>query len=166
MLLPVQLNPRSVVVGAAAALLLVGIGESVYHAHVDGDSMEPTYHDGDHVIVDKLTYRFRQPSRAEAVAFYYPLNPDRSFIGRVIAREGDTVRIEAGEVFVNNQKIVEGYLSPMLRGKDYYGPKVVPDGTYFIMGDKRDSVSDSRHWGPVPRKYVWGRVFATVWHDK
>ena len=166
MLLPVPLNARSFVAGAAAALLLVGIGESVYHAHVDGESMEPTYKDGDHLIVDKLTYRFRQPSRTEAVAFYYPLNPDRSFIGRVIAREGDTLRIESGEVFVNNQKMVESYVSPTSRGKDNYGPRVVPEGTFFIMGDRRDSVSDSRHWGPVPRKYVWGRVFATIWHDR
>ncbi|HYM24590.1 MAG TPA: signal peptidase I [Vicinamibacterales bacterium] len=161
-----QLNARSFIVGAAAALLLVSVGESVYHAHVDGNSMEPTYKDGDHVLIDKLTYRFRQPSRTEAVAFYYPINPDRSFIGRVIAREGDTIKIADGKVFVNNQELPEPYVSATFRGKDNYGPKTVPEGTYFIMGDRRDSVSDSRHWGPVPRKYVWGRVFATIWHDR
>ena len=160
------LNARSFVAGSAAALLLVCIGETFYHAHVDGNSMEPMYRDGDHVIIDKLTYRFRQPSRTEAVAFYYPLNPDRSFIGRVIAREGDTVRVDAGKVFVNNQPLTEDYVSATFRGKDSYGPKVVPEGTSFIMGDRRDAVSDIRHWGPVPRRYVWGRVFATIWHDR
>jgi len=162
----VQLNARSFIAGAAAALLLVCLGLSIYHAHVDGNSMEPTYKDGDHLIIDKLTYRFRQPGRGEAVAFYYPINPDRSFIGRVIAREGDTLRVENGNVFVNNVQLTEQYIAATFRGKDNYGPRVVPEGTYFIMGDRRDTVSDSRHWGPVPRKYVWGRVFATVWHDR
>ena len=98
------------------------------------------------------------------VAVYLGVNgSDR---GRVIAREGDTLRIESGEVFVNNQRIVEGYVSPASRGKDNFGPQVVPEGYFFIMGDRRDSVSDSRHWGPVPQKYVWGRVFATIWHDR
>jgi len=166
MLLRVPLNARSVVVGAAAALLLVGVGETVYHAHVDGNSMEPTYRDGDHLIIDKLTYRFRQPARTEAVAFYYPLNPERSFIGRVIAREGDTVRGVNGSVFVNGQELTENYVSPTFRGKDNFGPTIVPEGYYFIMGDRRDSVSDSRHWGGVPRKYVWGRVFGRIWHDR
>ena len=160
------MNARSFIIGAATALLLVSIGETIYHAHVDGNSMEPTYKDGDHLIIDKLTYRFRQPGRTEAVAFYYPLNPDRSFIGRVIAREGDTIRVDSGMVYVNNQKLDESYVAATFRGKDNFGPKVVPEGTCFIMGDRRDGVSDSRHWGPVPRKYVWGRVFAKVWHDR
>lgn len=146
---------------AVYATLIVTFGFQV--ARVEGQSMAPTLADQDRLIVNKFIYRVSEPRRGDIVMLYYPLNPDKSFVKRVIAEEGDQVRIVDGRVFVNEVPLADAYVPPEYRGHDDYGPQVVPEGYYFVMGDHRNNSSDSRHWGPVPKKYIIGKVQLRWW---
>jgi signal peptidase I len=146
---------------AVYATLIVTFGFQV--ARVEGQSMAPTLADQDRLIVNKLLYRLTAPRRSEIVMLYYPLDPDKSFVKRVIAEAGDTVRIDNGSVFVNDVPVRDEYVPPDFRSYEDYGPQIVPEGYYFVMGDHRNNSSDSRHWGMVPKKYIIGKVQIRWW---
>jgi signal peptidase I len=146
---------------AVYATLIVTFGFQV--ARVEGQSMAPTLADQDRLIVNKLAYRMGEPRRSDIVMLYYPLNPDKSFVKRVIAEEGDQVRIVDGRVFVNDVPMDDAFVPPEYRSHDDFGPSVVPEGYYFVMGDHRNNSSDSRHWGFVPKKYIIGKVQLRWW---
>jgi signal peptidase I len=130
---------------------------------VDGLSMAPTLEDRDRLIVNKLVYELGEPRPGDIVMLYYPLNPEKMFVKRVIAREGDTVRIVDGRVFVNDIPLLDEYVPAEFRSHDDWGPEIVQQGYYFVMGDHRNNSSDSRHWGPVPKKYIVGQVKVRWW---
>ena len=146
---------------AVYATLIVTFGFQV--ARVEGQSMAPTLADQDRLIVNKLTYRLSAPRRGDIVMLYYPLNPDKSFVKRVIAEEGDVVRITDGRVYVNDVPLRDDYVPAEFRSHDDWGPQVIPEGYYFVMGDHRNNSSDSRHWGMVPKKYIIGKVQVRWW---
>ena len=146
---------------AVYATLIVTFGFQV--ARVEGQSMAPTLADQDRLIVNKLAYRLADPQKSDIVMLYYPLNPDKSFVKRVIGEEGDTVRIVEGRVYVNDVPLRDDYVPPEYRSHDDWGPQVIPDGYYFVMGDHRNNSSDSRHWGFVPKKYIIGKVQLRWW---
>ena len=149
--------------GSAAvyATLIVTFGFQV--ARVEGQSMAPTLEDQDRLIVNKFAYRVGEPSRGDIVMLYYPLDPDKSFVKRIIAEEGDQVRVVDGQVYVNDVPLSDDFVPEEYRSHDNLGPEVVPEGYYFVMGDHRNNSSDSRHWGPVPKKYVIGKVQVRWW---
>jgi len=132
-------------------------------ARVEGQSMAPTLEDQDRLIVNKLVYRIGEPRRGDIVMLYYPLNPEKSFVKRVIAEEGDTVRIVDGRVYVNDIPLKDDYVASEYRSHDDWGPQVIPEGYDFVMGDHRNNSSDSRHWGMVPKKYIIGKVQIRWW---
>jgi len=146
---------------AVYATLIVTFGFQV--ARVEGQSMAPTLADQDRLIVNKLAYRIGTPQVGDIVMLYYPLNPDKSFVKRVIAEEGDQIRIVDGRVYRNDVPINDDYVPTEFRSHDDYGPQVVPQGYYFVMGDHRNNSSDSRHWGFVPKKYIIGKVQLRWW---
>ena len=146
---------------AVYATLIVTFGFQV--ARVDGLSMAPTLEDHDRLIVNKLVYEIGEPRPGDIVMLYYPLNPEKMFVKRVIAKEGDTVRIVDGRVSVNDQPLHDDYVPTEFRSHDDWGPQVVQQGYYFVMGDHRNNSSDSRHWGPVPKKYIVGKVKVRWW---
>jgi signal peptidase I len=146
---------------AVYATLIVTFGFQV--ARVDGLSMAPTLEDHDRLIVNKLVYEIGEPRPGDIVMLYYPLNPDKMFVKRVIAKEGDTVRIVDGHVYVNDVPLHDDYVPEEFRSHDDWGPSVVQQGYYFVMGDHRNNSSDSRHWGPVPKKYIVGKVKLRWW---
>jgi signal peptidase I len=146
---------------AVYATLIVTFGFQV--ARVEGLSMAPTLEDQDRLIVNKFIYRVSSPRKGDIVMLYYPVNPDKSFVKRVIGEEGDQVRIVDGKVFVNDVPMPDEFVIPEYRSHDEYGPTVVPEGYYFVMGDHRNNSSDSRHWGMVPKKYIIGRVQLRWW---
>ncbi len=133
------------------------------HARVEGTAMSPTVNDQERVIVDKSAYRRGVPQVGDVVTLLYPLNPDKTFIKRVIAEEGDQIRIVSGQVYRNDVPVDDQYVTPEHRSHDDYGPQVVPQGYCFVMGDRRNNSSDSRHWGFVPRKYILGKVVYRWW---
>jgi len=152
---------KTLLSAAVYAVLIVTFGFQV--ARVEGQSMAPTLEDQDRLIVNKLVYRIGEPRRGDIVMLYYPLNPDKSFVKRVIAEEGDTVRIVDGRVYVNDIPLKDDYVSSEYRSHDDWGPQVIPEGYYFVMGDHRNNSSDSRHWGMVPKRYIIGKVQLRWW---
>ena len=147
---------------AVYATLIVTFGFQV--ARVEGQSMAPTLADQDRLIVNKAAYRFfEEPQIGDIVMLYYPLNPEKSFVKRVIAKEGDQVRIVDGRVYRNDVLINDDYVPSDFRSHDDWGPEVVPEGQYFVMGDHRNNSSDSRHWKWVPKKYIIGKVQLRWW---
>jgi signal peptidase I len=146
---------------AVYATLIVTFGFQV--ARVEGLSMAPTLADQDRLIVNKLAYRIGEPHIGDIVMLYYPLNPEKSFVKRVIAEEGDQVRVVDGRVFRNDVPMDDAFVPTEYRSHDDWGPQVVPEGYYFVMGDHRNNSSDSRHWGFVPKKYIIGKVQLRWW---
>jgi signal peptidase I len=143
-----------------ATLILTFVGQI---ARVDGLSMAPTLADHDRLVVNKWTYRVREPRPGDIVMLYYPPDPEKSFVKRIIAREGDEVRIASGRVYVNDIALRDEFVPPQYRSFEDFGPEVVPQGYYFVMGDHRNGSWDSRHWGPVPKKYIVGKVQLRWW---
>ncbi len=136
---------------------------------VKGRSMEPTYHDNEYILTDKISYRLGLPQRGDVVVFRSPKNSDIDFIKRIIGLPGERVKISGGKVYVNSELLDETkYLDLSI----YTGPEsyllenreaVVPEGYYFVMGDNRMQSSDSRDFGPVlPGEFI-GKVFFRYW---
>ncbi len=134
---------------------------------IPSGSMIPTLLIGDHILVEKVTYRFREPRRKEVIVFKFPLDPSKDYIKRVIGLPGDTVRIVNKQVYINGKRLVEPYvqhtdptvLPASVSPRDNYGPVKVPPHKFFVMGDNRDNSFDSRFWGFVPEKNIVGRAF-------
>jgi signal peptidase I len=146
---------------AVYATLIVTFGFQV--ARVEGMSMAPTLQDQDRLIVNKLAYRLGDPKVGDIVMLYYPLKPEKSFVKRIIAEEGDQVRIVDGRVFRNEVPLDDSFVPPEYKSHDDWGPRVIDEGYYFVMGDHRNNSSDSRHWGLVPKKYIIGKVQLRWW---
>jgi signal peptidase I len=146
---------------AVYATLIVTFGFQV--ARVEGQSMAPTLTDQDRLIVNKLVYKLGEPRRGDIVMLYYPVNPDKSFVKRVIAEEGDEVRIVDGKVFVNDVPLGDEYVPEEFRSHEDWGPQRIDEGYYFVLGDHRNNSSDSRHWGLVPKRYIIGKVQVRWW---
>ena len=153
---------KALVVAAGFVVLLICVSWTtivvVQIAEVQGQAMAPTLEDGTVILVDKLAYRLREPRRDDVVMHLYPVNPRKAFLKRIVAEQGDTVRIGAGRVFVNDVPLADAQVPEAFRSHEDWGPQVVPEGYCFVMGDHRNDSSDSRHWGFVPIKYVLGRV--------
>ena len=132
-------------------------------ARVEGRAMEPTLADQDRLIVNKFVYRRSAPRRGDIVMLYYPNKPEKQFVKRVVGEENDMVHIVDGTVYVNDVRLNDSYVAPEYRDHNGWGPEVVPEGYYFVMGDWRNNSSDSRHWGFVPKKYIVGRVQWRWW---
>lgn len=132
---------------------------------VSGASMEPTFSNGNYLLVDELTYRFRVPERGEVVVFRYPGDPSVFYIKRIIGLPGDRVTLAQNTITVyeNGTKLAlrEKYLDghPTLGAFDI----TVPQGEYFVMGDNRNFSYDSRSWGPLPQKDIIGVVRLRLW---
>ena len=130
---------------------------------VQGTSMLPLLEDGERIIVNKFIYRFHPIDRGDVVVFWYPREPSVSFIKRVVALPGDTVEIRNGLLSVNGQKVREEYLADRFRDNDTFPATEVVKGYYFVLGDHRNSSNDSRSWGEVPEKYIYGRAVFRFW---
>jgi signal peptidase I len=137
---------------------------------VEGTSMLPQLHDGERLLVNKLVYYKLQSvgwghlERGDIVVFWFPNDPDKSYVKRVIGLPGEVVEIRNGKVLINGTMLEEDYLNAEYNQTlPSYPPKKVDDHFYFVMGDNRDNSSDSRYWGLVPEKYIYGKAFFRYW---
>lgn len=149
-----------VVAGLFCFFLVVFVAQAF---RVQGTSMLPLLEDGERIIVNKFIYRFHPIERGDVVVFWYPRDPSVSFIKRVVALPGDTVEIRSGQLYVNGQAVREDYLAARFKDQDTYPPTLVNKGHYFVLGDHRNSSNDSRAWGEVPEKYIYGRAIYRFW---
>ena len=146
---------------AVYATLIVTFGFQV--ARVEGQSMSPTLQDQDRLIVNKLAYRIGEPQIGDIVMLHYPNDPRKSFVKRVVGAENDTIKIINGKVYRNEVLMDDSFVPEEFKSHDDWGPEVIPEGYYFVMGDHRNNSSDSRHWRFVPKKYIIGRVQLRWW---
>jgi signal peptidase I len=130
---------------------------------VQGTSMEPLLLDGERIVVNKFIYRFQPIERGDVVVFWYPRDPSVSFIKRVVGLPGDLVEMQGGRLVVNGMPVREDYLPESFRDGDSLPPTEVRKGYYFVLGDHRRSSNDSRSWGEVPEKYIYGRAVFRFW---
>jgi signal peptidase I len=149
-----------------AALVVVFIVQPV---KVEGTSMLPRLHDGERIFVNKLIYydEYRwapKIERGDIVVFWFPNDPSKSYIKRVIGLPGEKVEVREGTVFINGAVLEEKYLDPSENSSSAsQGPVQVNLNYYFVMGDNRDNSSDSRSWGLVPKKYIYGKALLRYW---
>ncbi|TAF54234.1 MAG: signal peptidase I [Oscillatoriales cyanobacterium] len=151
---------------ALSAVLALGIRTFVAEArYIPSGSMLPTLQINDRLIIDKVSYHFTDVQRGDIVVF----NPTEvlrqkfkdAFIKRVIGLPGDTVEVRRGTVFVNGEALSENYIAAE---PDYvYGPEVVPEGQYLVLGDNRNNSYDSHYWGFVPRDLIVGKAVVRFW---
>lgn len=136
---------------------------------VRGASMEPNFEDREYLVVDELSYYFREPLRGEVVIFRYPKDTQQFFIKRIIGLPGDRVVIKNGRVSIMNSThqdgmlIEEAYLFPPNRPTHPETDVTVPEGEFFVLGDNRDFSSDSRVWGFLPKTLIVGKAFFRAW---
>jgi signal peptidase I len=145
-----------------AALVVVFIVQPV---KVEGTSMLSNLHDGERIFVNKLVYYgLPKITRGDIVVFWYPNDPSKSYIKRVIALPGEVVEVRDGRIFINGSELKEDYLDPQ-RNQSHMNksPVVVKQHYYFVMGDNRDNSYDSRQWGLVPEKYIYGKALLRYW---
>jgi signal peptidase I len=178
-----------------ALLIFFAVRAVVQNFRVEGASMEPSMHNDQYLLVNKAIYYrvdlgrlhdilpflpgddegerhlFRAPQRGDVIVFRFPLDPDRDFIKRVIGVPGDTVEVKDGKVFINGTAIEEDYI---LSTPNYtYGPKAVPAGMFFVLGDNRNNSYDSHAWGSgcgpddncefVPEENIIGQAWISYW---
>ncbi len=150
--------------------LLISVAISVFiilflyqPVRVEGTSMLPMLEDQDRLFINKFAYHFEDIHRGDVVVFLYPNDQTKSYIKRVIALPGDDLRIVHGSVWVNGRKLQESYV-PLKYEDDRSQPEMtVPHGEYFVMGDHRSISSDSRDFGPVPRRLIYGKAAFVYW---
>ena len=151
-----------------AAVIVVPIRYFLFQPFfVRGQSMDPNFENGDYLIIDEITYRFRDPGRGEVVVFKYPDDPSQRFIKRIIGLPGETIEIKDGKVIISNQET-----SLVLDESDYLvsdlstsGDTIISlqENEYFVLGDNRAFSFDSRRFGPLSKENIIGRVVLRAW---
>lgn len=137
---------------------------------VSGLSMFPNFHDGDYIITDKVSYRLGPPQRGDIVVFKNPLNESQHFIKRVMGLPGETIKVQAGHLYINNKLVDEPYLkSGVITNQGSFlkeGVNVtIPEGSYAVIGDNRQFSSDTREWGLLPKEKIIGKVLIRYWPE-
>ncbi|MEK9167524.1 MAG: signal peptidase I, partial [Patescibacteria group bacterium] len=129
---------------------------------VEGSSMEPDFHNGEYLLIEKLGYHLHKPARGDVIVFENPNNTDVNYIKRIVGLPGETVRIFENQVYVNGKKLNENYLSPDEKTIVSQSPETpyevaLNSEQYFVMGDNRQHSSDSREWGPLGKNFIIGK---------
>jgi signal peptidase I len=137
---------------------------------VSGDSMAPTFHDGDYLVIDKLWYDFHKPQRGDVIIMEYPLNPAIYFVKRIVGLPGETIGVHNGIVTIvgatGTSTLSEPYIIlPSFKMED--STTTLAADEYFVLGDNRTQSSDSREWGPLQTKFIVGRAFMRLfpWNE-
>jgi signal peptidase I len=145
-----------------AVILIVFIYQPV---KVEGTSMMPALTDQERIFINKFNYHFGigNIERGDMVVFWFPQDLSKSYIKRVIGLPGDMIEIDRGQVIVNGKPLAESYVPDEYRDRSSYPARAVPPDDYFVLGDHRSSSNDSRNWGYVDRKYIYGKAVFVYW---
>lgn len=155
---------RDIVISAAVSILIITF---LYQpVRVEGTSMLPRLEDHDRLFINKFVYHIAAIHRGDVVVFHYPRDPEKSYIKRVIALPGDRISIDRGRVYLNGKPLPEPYVPEAYRDTRSLAEVVVPEETYFMMGDHRSISSDSREFGPVDRDLIYGKAVFVYWPTK
>lgn len=130
---------------------------------VEGYSMMPGLDDQERIFINKFVYHWESVERGDVVVFRYPNDPRKSYIKRVIGVAGDHIKIDAGRVYVNNELLDEPYILDNYRDDRSFPDVVVPKGSYFVLGDHRNLSSDSREFGSIPERAIYGKAVFVYW---
>lgn len=125
--------------------------------------MMPSLEDQERIFVNKFVYRIEPIQRGDIVVFRYPRDPSKSFIKRVIGLAGDRVRIDSGQIYVNGEALHEDYVPDVYSDQRSYREQVVPPNSYFVLGDHRSLSNDSRDFGPVDARFIYGKAVFGYW---
>jgi signal peptidase I len=145
---------------AISAFIIIFLYQPV---KVEGVSMMPGLEDQERIFVNKFVYRWEPIQRGDIIVFRYPRDTSKSYIKRVIGVAGDRVRIQNGQVYVNGEALDEDYVPSDYADARSYPELVVPRNTYFVLGDHRTMSSDSREFGPVNDRYIYGKAVFGYW---
>jgi signal peptidase I len=145
---------------AISAFIIIFLYQPV---KVEGTSMMPGLEDQERIFVNKFVYRWEPIERGDIVVFRYPRDTTKSYIKRVIAVAGDRILIENGQVFVNGEALDEDYVPNEYADARSYPEIVVPRNSYFVLGDHRTMSNDSRDFGPVHERYIYGKAVFGYW---
>ncbi|HNU96302.1 MAG TPA: signal peptidase I [Candidatus Magasanikbacteria bacterium] len=155
----------AVLAGITIALIRYYLFKPFY---VKGASMEPNFHEKEYLIIDELSFRFREPVRGEVIVFRFPEDPKEYFLKRVIGLPGETVKVQGGKVYIYNSENPEGFLLD----ENYLPDSLITDGDrttkvgenqLFVLGDNRPNSFDSRRFGPIDKSLVVGRAWLRGW---
>jgi signal peptidase I len=145
---------------AISAFIIIFLYQPV---KVEGTSMMPSLEDQERIFVNKFVYRLEPIERGDIVVFRYPRDPSKSYIKRVIGVDGDHIRIDGGEVYVNGQLLDESYVPAEYSDTRSYPEVVVPAQSYYVLGDHRSMSNDSRDFGAVNQSYIYGKAVFGYW---
>ena len=152
---------RDLLVAAVASVLIITF---LYQpVRVEGTSMLPRLEDRDRLFINKFVYHIAAIERGDVVVFRYPRDPEKSYIKRVIALPGDTLRVDRGHVYVNGNLLHEPYVPQEYRDDQSVPEMVIPAESYYMMGDHRSISQDSRYFGPVDRSLIYGKAVFVYW---
>lgn len=135
---------------------------------IKGSSMYPNFYDGEYILTDKISYRFKSPQRGDVIVFKAPKNHELDYIKRVIGLPGDTIMVKGGKTYLNGNLLPETYLTSdvitnsgtfLHEGQNY----TIPAGEYITFGDNRPHSSDSREWGTIKTDEIIGRAWFRYW---
>ena len=147
----------------AIGLALVIIVFLYQPVKVEGTSMMPGLEDQERIFVNKFVYRWEPIQRGDIVVFRYPRDTSKSYIKRVIGVAGDRIRIENGQVYVNSEALYEDYVPSDYADVRSYSEIVVPANSFFVLGDHRTMSNDSRDFGPVNERFIYGKAVFGYW---
>lgn len=149
-----------------AALIVIPIRTYIAQPFiVSGNSMIPTFHDQEYLIVDEISYHLRDPYRGEVIVFKYPKDTSKYFIKRVIGLPGETIKLKGNEITIVNNEHKDGFVldQSYIQNKSSDSFEIsLKENQYYVMGDNRIASSDSRAWGPLERHFIVGRALVRV----
>jgi signal peptidase I len=150
--------------------MLISLGISIFiivflyqPVKVEGTSMMPGLADQERIFINKYAYRLGAIERGDVVVFRYPGDPSKNYIKRIVGEPGDRIEIIRGAVFVNGNQLQEPYVPVQFRDERSMSEMIVPEGSYFVLGDHRNLSSDSRDFGPVERGAIFGKAVFAYW---
>ena len=157
----IKLWVRELIIAGMVCLLVVTFIAQPFK--VDGSSMLPNLKSNERIMANKFVARFGELKRGDVVVFWYPFDPSRTYVKRVIGLPGEMIEIRDGYVYIDGRRLSEPYLQPSYRDNRDFKPVNVKPAHYYLMGDNREISNDSRYFGQVPQRYILGKVMFIYW---